>query len=822
MAGYRHITRSETITNYIVHLFNHELTDLRMMSEMTEEDFERMLDQFCADAAPPAGEEIREVELVVADGPPADGPPEDDDVIMVPQSPTRARTPEPLTSPPDLPPTISPPAHSGVDKVNENHTDMLSILDSSIEDDVETGSVSGYQASKSSSNKTNLFNYTKYGTRSKLGEDEVYIECEKPSMSSTYYQCKAARAALRNYATVDVSIGPEAGVSEVAKFSSVGSLDCHGDTEILKTFRGSRITAGGTTVNQNISATFDPSNLKCVVCSNAHYILSKGPEDSPPTIILSDQNFVSTLSGGNSCFAIVRIEDASLPELTDLAFEILERHTPPAGTLFLFGSASHLLNAGTTIYTQEWCHTVNRISTRYPDARILPLVPVIREDCPGVVSRQLIELATWYKTVYQNNVLGIASVWDSLIVTLCKTDEDGLDLGYNEHYSVAMPSFLAPNAPLRNFKFKSNSSHTTTRGMDCVASKELLSSLISKLKCTFATYANTEEIFSAEPAELESMLVSKTVHIFGGSNMRKIIPELEKNGFVVVDNTIPGWVPNPANIAKLSEKIESAKPDDIVVADLLTNTAYRYEQVDGTLALPYKSDGKYHFDGEIRICTTANLKSIFCSLKPALLKCKCHLVLTPPMPRHIHDRCCLSLDHCTNVGTEKHAEKMLGHVNTLRTACISNLEQIGAKKFSVPDVVKLAMPACIGIPEYAAALKSLMKPDGVHFTDSGYSCIANGLATHIHTVQNEKPQTCPAAVPNVSGPRRAGKQSYYWRGFVSPVGVGRPTNHKAAYLQSHTNPTATRGGGGEGGGKMRSAHISHGYAPYRGGKNGKK
>jgi hypothetical protein len=101
-------------------------------------------------------------------------------------------------------------------------------------------------------------------------------------MSSTYYQCKAARAALRNYATVDVSIGPEAGVSEIAKFSSVGSLDCHGDTEILKTFRGSRITAGGTTVNQNISATFDPSNLKCVVCTNAHYILSKGPEDSPP------------------------------------------------------------------------------------------------------------------------------------------------------------------------------------------------------------------------------------------------------------------------------------------------------------------------------------------------------------------------------------------------------------------------------------------------------------------------------------------------------------------------------------------------------------
>jgi hypothetical protein len=102
---------------------------------------------------------------------------------------------------------------------------------------------------------------------------------------------------------------------------------------------------------------------------------------------------------------------------------------------------------------------------------------------------------------------------------------------------------------------------------------------------------------------------------------------------------------------------------------------------------------------------------------------------------------------------------------------------------------------------------------------------ANGLTVHINTVQHEKPEKSSAAVPNVSGPRRSGKQSYYWRGFVSPVGVGRPANHKAAYLQSHTNPTATRrGGGGWGGGKMRSSHITHGYTPHGGGGggNGKK
>jgi hypothetical protein len=316
------------------------------------------------------------------------------------------------------------------------------------------------------------------------------------------------------------------------------------------------------------------------------------------------------LSGGKSCLAIVRIEDASLPELTEIAFEILDRHKPPAGTIFLFGTASHLLNAGTTIYAQEWCNTVEAISHRYPDSRVLPLVPVIREDCPGVVSRQLIELATWFKCVYNNDIMGVSSVWDTLISTLCKTEEDGLDLGYNEHYSVALPAYRSSSAPLRNFKFKTSSSHTTTPGMDCVASKELLSTLIEKLKCTFATYANSEDILLEAPAEPESLLSNKTIFVFGGSNMRSVVPELEKNGFSVIDHTAPGWVPNPANLAKLSELIAMAESHDIVVVDLLGNVTHRYAQVDGTLAMPYKSEGKYHYEGEIQVCSNANLKSL--------------------------------------------------------------------------------------------------------------------------------------------------------------------------------------------------------------------
>jgi hypothetical protein len=625
-----------------------------------------------------------------------------------------------------------------------------------------------------------------------------------------------------SYQTVNVSLGPDAGTFESVKHASIGSLDCMGDTEILKTFRGSRITAGGVTVNQNISATFDPANLKCVICENPHYILSKGLDESPPIIIFSDQNFVSTLSGGKSCIAIVRLEDASIPELVELSLEMLDRHRPPAGTLLIYGSVSHLFHAGTTIYSQDWCCLVNRLNTLYPELRILPLVPIIREDCPGVVSRQLIELSTWFKQVYNKDTLGLASTWDNLISVLGRTYEDGLDLGYNEHYSVAMPSELFPGAPLKNFKFRSNSSHTTTPGMDSAASYELLSSLVSLLKCTFATYANVEDLFSNEPAQQESMLETKTIHVFGASNMRQIIPELEKHGYPVVDHTIPGWMPTPANISALSDSLSKLDKDSIVITDLLGNYAYRYSQMDGTLALPFKSDGKYHFEGNVHMLTMTNLKLVIENLKPALGKCNCHLIFSPPLPRHLHSRCCASLDHCTNVDSEKHAETMLGELNGIRTACIANLELVGIKNFSVPDIVKLSMPACTGIPEYAAALKDLMGKDGVHFTEAGYKCLASGLSSHVNTVL----KTNTASVPTISGSSagtraRGSKQSFYWRGFVSPVGTCRPKNHQQAYLQSHSGPNFIAGRRSTGPiravpASEKSAKFAHGRTPYRG------
>jgi hypothetical protein len=168
------------------------------------------------------------------------------------------------------------------------------------------------------------------------------------------------------------------------------------------------------------------------------------------------------------------VEDATLSELADITMEMLDRQRLPAGTILLYGSASHLYHSGTTLYAMDWCCLNDQMSKRYSDIRIVPLPPMLREDSPGNLGRQLIELSTWIKRVYFQNITGIMTVWDKLISLFCNTEEAGLDLGYNETYTVALPSSLAADAPLIAAKLRTSSSHTTTSALDTVATNELI------------------------------------------------------------------------------------------------------------------------------------------------------------------------------------------------------------------------------------------------------------------------------------------------------------------------------------------------------------
>jgi hypothetical protein len=154
--------------------------------------------------------------------------------------------------------------------------------------------------------------YSKHGIKIKgesQGEDEAtYIEPEKPYMPSTYYQNKSARAALQSHNVKCVDFGDETGMVKLVSFKSVSPLDCLGDTEVLKTFHGTRANSSGGAAHQSISFSFDPATLTCISCKSPHKIFDTGKKDSGAgTIIFCDQNFLPTLYGGSSCVAIARL-----------------------------------------------------------------------------------------------------------------------------------------------------------------------------------------------------------------------------------------------------------------------------------------------------------------------------------------------------------------------------------------------------------------------------------------------------------------------------------------------------------------------------------
>jgi hypothetical protein len=145
----------------------------------------------------------------------------------------------------------------------------------------------------------------------------------------------------------------------------------------------------------------------------------------------------------------------------------------------------------------------------------------LREDAPGTLGKQLIEFHTWLKTVYEKNTLGILPVWEKLIQLIAKTDEDGLDLGFTDFYTVALPDSLLPGSKLVPINFHSSSSHTTTRGFDSEASKELLRTLVDLLQSKFATVANSEDLFPGEPA-IEDLGGKEFTHcILGGGEQHE-------------------------------------------------------------------------------------------------------------------------------------------------------------------------------------------------------------------------------------------------------------------------------------------------------------
>jgi hypothetical protein len=233
-----------------------------------------------------------------------------------------------------------------------------------------------------------------------------------------YHQCRVARHAAFQDKLVSVSVNDSFGSTVLNSPAAVGSLCDHPNIE--KTFHGSRLFTGNSPVNQSISVSFDPANLVCVSCKREHSIVT----GNPATILFSDQNFVATAEHENGqCLNIVRLEDASLCDLLNLSKEMFDRTTLPDGSVFLFGSAPYLSRVGSSIYAKDWVTVVLQANNIWRGIKICPLIPLIITRRPGTLAREILELATWLDSVYENNPAGLLATWTAVVAATEKCSE---------------------------------------------------------------------------------------------------------------------------------------------------------------------------------------------------------------------------------------------------------------------------------------------------------------------------------------------------------------------------------------------------------------
>jgi hypothetical protein len=426
---------------------------------------------------------------------------------------------------------------------------------------------------------------------------------------------------------------------------------------------------------------------------------------------------------------------------------------------------------------------------------------MIREDCISMVGRQLIEIVTWFDRVYVNSPVYMRGTWYKVIEYIAGTEEVGLDLSHTELYTVALPRSIMDRT-LVPFSFSYSSSHTVTIGLDVAATHELIQALYETLSSDFAFSANYEEFLLKEQAgvqgQVEKMDVSEKVVLIGSSHCARLAKELCDRGVECIDLCTPGWTPTAANVTAMGEKIAEIGigKECVTVIDILSNITYRYEQFDGSLALPFKANGRYHMGGKVCVCSRDNVVQTLYSSREIFAQVQGRKIVLPPLPRYLYTPCCEDPTHCTGTGTSEHIRDTIESSVGLRKHIQDGLVKSGVTDFSVPDLLQQMLGEKSDFNRMGEKLRPLTSDDSVHLTVAGYARVADIVQKTIESTKDAAEITVPGDVPMP-------KPGFYWRGFMSPVGSMRVKLGSITYKQNRVG----------GGGKWKSGHF------HRGGPN---
>jgi hypothetical protein len=174
--------------------------------------------------------------------------------------------------------------------------------------------------------------------------------------------------------------------------------------------------------------------------------------------VLADQNFVATLPGTDSknCLKIVRVENASLSELSGIFIEIMENKFIKPGSCVLISSLSFLSRVGVSAYAAEWRICINMLTSKWPGILVSPVFPIHFSVIPGSLFGDLLVLHSWFSKMYTGTNQGLSQAWDRYVEHLRNFSEGAENLDSPETSSPLLPSTLDLNSGFVPHKFASS------------------------------------------------------------------------------------------------------------------------------------------------------------------------------------------------------------------------------------------------------------------------------------------------------------------------------------------------------------------------------
>ncbi len=309
---------------------------------------------------------------------------------------------------------------------------------------------------------------------------------------------------------------------------------------------------------------------------------------------------------------------------------------------------------------------------------------------------------------------------------------------------------------------------------------------------------------------MNSETVGQNVILAGASKLKYSAKHFTDVNLTFRDISSPGCVANPNNIAGLCAEVEKGVKEGAkaFVFDLLGNSAIRYEQYDSTASLPYKSQGRFHLQGNVVISPPVVFQKTIDSIVPILTaRQQVPCLIIPPIPRYLFARCCDDPAHCTNWNVDSFPAELLSGFISLRHQQIKSLTRLQIKNFRVMD--SCCTTPCTSTSNTVNRISELKKvtfKDGIHFIEQGYKNLAENCVASLRALLSTTSERTRG---------RAHKDVFFWRGFRSPVGSHHQTSAGASSSTGrgfHCRGMAARGNGR---GRIWPGGHGFGYHPYK-------